>query len=199
MISLKIITFVLISSLLKESTQSHWRGGAIYWAPSNPSVKFPINDTDVLITQRYANRLYYDDESCASPYDIGKSIIIQNNGALYSQNGPSWVVSTASICKDYSIENNWQGGERTTLRRVITTETIHARFQDGCWVNGIFLTNSTNLGCDWFYDIFIDLKQRNDTGKINSSPQTTAGFPIFLSTNCSGLQQSYVTQDQNLK
>ena len=36
------------------------------------------------------------------------------------------------------------------------------------------------------------MKQRSDTGKINSSPQTTADFPIFLSTDCSGLQQSYV-------
>ena len=193
MISLKIMSFIFISLLLKESTQSHWRGGAIYWAPSNPSVQFPISNTDVLITQRYASELNYDAQPCSSPTDIGSSKITTGNAALESENGPNWKVSTFTICKDYSIENNWQGGERTALQNVITTETIHARFVDGCWSNDIFLTPSTNLNsCDWFYDIYIDLKQRSDTGKINSSPQTTADFPIFLSTDCSGLQQAYV-------
>ena len=40
----------------------------------------------------------------------------------------------------------------------------------------------------WCYGdrVYFDLKQRIDMGKINSSPQTTTGYPLYLSTNCEG-------------
>ena len=193
MFSLKSITFIFLS-LLKETTQSHWKGDVIYWQPVDPSVSFPITETNVRITQRYASNLYYDSDICASQADLGQSLINYDNGYLESQNGPYWETSTTVVCKEYNFENNWQGGERVSNKIVSTTETIHARYQNGDWISGIHLTPSTDLGNrDWFYDVYIDLKRRGDTGKINSSPQTTAGYPIYLSTNCEGgLVQRYV-------
>ena len=80
-------------------TRSHWKGGVIYWQPTDPSVSFPITEANVRITQRYASILYYDWDSCASPDDIDQSLINYDYGYLESQNGPDWATSTTVVCK----------------------------------------------------------------------------------------------------
>jgi hypothetical protein len=100
-------------------------------------------------------------------------------------------MSAEVYCYDYNVAENWQAGDRTQIQEITTNEPVRARFLDCCWISPIILTPDTTRQ-SYFFEVTIDLKQRTDTGKINSSPFVNLTTPIFkFSTNCSGVNQSF--------
>ena len=190
------IKFIFIFVLLKESSQSHWRGGVVTWAPVNNAAQFPIASTDVIITQHYFDRYgFSNDDSCASPQDITNQNLVNKaaNGPLKSTSGPEWNISAQVFCYSYSVEDNWQSGKRNQTQNIITTAPVTALFTDSAWISGIILTpDTTTSDQSYFFELIIDLRQRTDTGKINTSPsvrlQTST---IKLSTACGSQIQSF--------
>jgi len=190
------LCFLFSLLLINETNQSHWRGGTISWAPVDKSVIFPITSTNVYIRQRYFDLLGYSfDDSCKTPGDIASGTNIVNKNRPYfleSQNGPSWKMSTEVYCYDYNVTENWQAGDRTQTQYIITSKPVNAIYEDGNWIANIILTPDTNSSL-FFFEVKIDLKQRSDTGKINSSPFVNLKTStIRLSNNCAGINQTYV-------
>jgi hypothetical protein len=180
--------------IVRETNQSHWFGGVISWAPVDKSVVFPINSTNVNIRQRYFDRLGYgSDDRCQSESDIATGTNKVNKGSFFltSLNGPSWQMSAEVYCYDYNVADNWQAGDRTQIQEITTNEPVNAKFEAGDWISPIILTPDTQ-SANYFFEVTLDLKQRNDTGKINSSPFVNLKTSTFkLSNNCFGANQSF--------
>jgi hypothetical protein len=191
----KMLCFLFLLLIVNETNQSHWRGGTISWTPVDKSVTFPINSTNVSIRQRYFDRLGYGgDDSCQTPGDIatGTNIVNKLTNNLISLNGPSWQMSAQVYCYDYNLTDNWQAGDRTQIQEITTSEPVNVKFQDGDWIDNIILTPDTQ-SANYFFELTIDLKQRSDTGKINSSPFVNLTTSLIrLSNNCAGINQTYV-------
>ena len=92
---------------------SHFRGGYISWAPVNPSVTFPVDKVDVLITTRFYWIMDGADGQCSSNADIAAQNLIGDTDFIYSENGDSWSVSTRTKCSDFSVSDGWSGGIRS--------------------------------------------------------------------------------------
>jgi hypothetical protein len=191
-----LVKFIYFLVFLKESHQSHWRGGFITWAPVNNAVQFPISTTEVVITQQYFDKYGYgDDDKCASPEDIANKNLINkaSGGLLKSTSGPDWSISTQVYCYSYSMENDWQSGRRDQTQEIITDTPVSALFNDAAWLSGVILTPDTDLGNNsYFFELIIDLKKRTDTGKINTSPSVNlTSSTLKLSNNCGDFKQSF--------
>ena len=189
MLARKINCFIiLVLVYLKESDQSHWRGGFITWSPVDNSVGIPMNATNVSIVQKYFYKLDYDyDDSCSTPEDIAAGDHLINkysNSFLTSENGPSWSLNVSVYCSGYNIEKNWKAGSKIDTQEIITLEPVNALYMDCCWMTGIILPPNTDSTI-WSFEVTIDLKQREDTGKINSSPTIElADSTVYLVRNC---------------
>jgi hypothetical protein len=179
---------ILVLVYLKESNQSHWRGGFITWSPVNNSIDFPVNVTNVSITQKYFYRLDYDyEDGCSTPEDIAAGDHLINKYSysfLSSQNGPSWDMAVSVYCSNYSIEKDWKTGVRIETQEIITLEPVYALYMDCCWVTDIILPPNADTAI-WSFEVTFDLKQRDDTGRINSSPMIDlADSTLYLEANC---------------
>ena len=81
------------------------------------------------------------------------------------------------VCTDYSFSGNWEYGQRTLRFSFPNATRITLSAKGCCWV-------SPYLSSSW--DIFtsIDLTVRQDTGKINSSPQARFLPVIQIQEGC---------------
>ena len=179
--SLAFIFLALIA--FKQSSASHFRGGAITWAPVNPNIAFPVSQVEVYITTRFFWKLV--STQCDSSACIAAGNLIGDNASISPYNGNSWSITSQTRCYDYSTADQWMAGVFTQKVNVTTSMAVGASFASCCWVTGIkSVSGSTN----WNLTFVIDLKQRADTHRINSSPTTTINPYIKLSTGCSNNQ-----------
>lgn len=75
----------------------------------------------------------------------------------------------------------WSSGKRTQSVSVSTSLEITGSYAACCWAIGINSVSGTNL---WNFEFKMNLNQRNDTMKINSSPVTNMISYVKLSTGC---------------
>ena len=177
------LTLVFVFIALKQGETSHFRGGTISWAPVNPNITFPVSQVEVYITTRFFWKLV--STQCDSSACITAGNPIGDNGTISPYNGNPWSIDAQTKCYGYSIQDQWMEGVNTQKVNVTTAMAVSASFASCCWVTGITsVSGSTN----WNLTFVIDLKQRTDTNRINSSPTTTITPYIKLSTGCSNNQ-----------
>ena len=177
MFYLDFIIFSLI--LLDKNDAAHFRGGSISWAPENASISFPVSVVNVQITTRlfYAYKRF----SCNTAAQVAASTLMGDVDTIDSTSGPSWSISAQTYCFSFNSAENWQGGKRTQTVGITTSSQVSGTYSSSAWVAGIIsLTNSVY----WSLDFTIDVRQRADTKKINSSPYTTSLSTMQMGVNC---------------
>jgi len=156
---------------------SHFRGGLVTWKPVNSSVEFPVDTVEVLITARFYWRIDYSAETYCDENSIKNKKLIGDYGNFYSSDGV-WNFDTLVYCTDYSMVDSWSGGERTQIVKVSTLYPVSATYSSCCW---IYLNAG---GGSWIVKVNMDLKKRDDTKQINSSPITSMPPIVRLTKNC---------------
>jgi hypothetical protein len=177
------VTILFVVLLLKGPSPSdgaHFRGGTISWAPVNPSISFPVSSVSVQITSRFF--YIYNRFSCNSAADVAAANIMGDTSKnIVSTSGPSWSISPQTYCKAFSVADDWQMGQRTQTVSITTSSQVSGTYSSSAWIAGIIsLTNSTA----WDLPFTIDVRQRADTQKINSSPYTTSLATMNMGVNC---------------
>ncbi|XP_062601357.1 sushi, nidogen and EGF-like domain-containing protein 1, partial [Saccostrea cucullata] len=79
-----------------------------------------------------------------------------------------------NICTGASVSGNWEQGERTFTYTFPGPGPFKVEFTGGAWV-----TLSNRAGGSWSIGTIVNLKQRSDTHKPNTSPITT-GKPMYI-------------------
>ena len=172
-----IVVFILFL-VLSHSHQSHFRGGSISWKPVNPNISFPVSSVSVYITTRLC--YIYNRFSCNTASDIG-TLMGDATPNIISTSGPIWFISAQTYCDSFDATESWQCGLRTQTATITTSQQVTGTYKSSAWVSGIIsLTNSAT----WIMDFSIDVRQRNDTYKVNSAPYTTSLSYMQLSANC---------------
>ena len=178
-----IALFVLIEN--NQVKSSHFRGGTISWAPINPSITFPVASVQVNITMRFFWNLYSSVVGfvnvCNTPALITSGNLFGDTTNLKSLNGPYWSMDSRGNCYAYDTVNGWQAHRRSQTQSIITSSQVNAMWSNGDWITGVNNINSTTK---WYMVVMIDLSQRADTGKINTSPVTSMVPYVIIAANC---------------
>jgi hypothetical protein len=180
-----IIQVVALFFLLTKNDKvesSHFRGGTISWAPIDSSVTFPVASVQVNITMRFfwnLNAVFIN--VCNTPALVASGNLFGDTGNLNSLNGPYWSLDSRANCYAYDTVNAWQAQRRSQTQSVITTSQVTAMWKGNAWINGVNNINSTSY---WYLVVMMDLSQRVDTGKINTSPVTSMIPYVIIAANC---------------
>jgi hypothetical protein len=181
---LQIDLTILIVLLIGPSDGAHFRGGTISWVPANPSISFPVSTVGVQITSRFY--FTYNTYACNTAADVAAANLI-NSGSIASTSGPTWSISASVNCKGFSVADGWQEGQLTQTVSITTAYQVSGSYAGSAWISP--LTSLTN-SASWNMVFKIDVRQRADTKKINSSPYTTSSSTVKMGINCP-LNQSF--------
>ncbi|XP_048590560.1 uncharacterized protein LOC116611783 isoform X3 [Nematostella vectensis] len=164
--------------LISAVSSSHFRGAMISWKPANAS---DITDKTVTIITRIAWRRSYSGCGC-DQNTIASGNLIGPSGSLTCRFGCSGSVGSMRFkCTDYSEQEDWTSGQTIydyTFPSSTNPPLFQASFAGGDWISLV------TGGGSWEVRAYFNLTKRNDTGVVNSSPNTAMSPIVQLKHGC---------------
>ncbi|RNA15393.1 integrin beta A, partial [Brachionus plicatilis] len=157
---MKSLTILVTLSMLNTFGYcSHFYGGSISWKATNPDA---ISNIDVLIQWRFFWRSTMSANHRCDDTKILNGNLIGDTGAINCVTGctpTTFNIDSKVICSDYSLSNDWSGGQRSTLVTFVSPVYTEGTFTGGAW-----LTLNTGGG-SWELRFKMNLTKRDDTLK----------------------------------
>ena len=172
---------ILLVTCMKQCESNHFRGGSISWAPVDAGVTFPASQVEVSVTTRFFWEITSFSTLCDSSASVAAGALFGDNSFINPNNGDPWSLSTLTNCFAFNADDKWSEGVRTQKVYITTTEAISASFASCCWITGIVSVSGRDT---WNLTFVMDLRQRADTNRVNSSPTTDIVPFVKLSTGC---------------
>ncbi|RNA31229.1 integrin beta A, partial [Brachionus plicatilis] len=150
---------ILLALLISLGDCSHFYGGSITWKATNPNA---ISNIDVLIQWRFFWRSSTSASHRCDDTKILNGNLIGDNGAINCVTGctpTTFGIDSKVICSDYSLSNDWSGGQRSTL-----VTFLNPIFAEGIFSGNAWLTLNTGGG-SWELRFKMNLTKRDDTLK----------------------------------
>ena len=167
-----VLSFKIIS-LINFDRHDHFMGGVITWRPLNASISFPIARTQVLMTTRFFWCACFNSTclclNCNTNEAVVNNYTLNYGGfsAINSISSESIPIDGTTYCCDFNITDNWSIGSRVEVLDMATLGDYTGSYSTCCWVS----SNTYAFSSGWSMMFKINLSQRNDTGRINSSPE----------------------------
>lgn len=165
--------FFITWILLQCTEGSHFRGGILMWKPTK-------NENEVLVTFRMAWRRSYSGVTMCNKTTIENGDVIAALGDVMCfdcSSSPSIISDVGIVCTDFSVQEDWTQGERSFVH-TLHNKSVQFGFSGGDWISLL------SGGGSWEMRTTVDLNQRRDTGKINSSPVSAMPPTIRLQQGC---------------
>ena len=185
---MKLIT-LLILICVKLTNERHFKGGSMSYKPIQKMDKSFLVEVETHFSwlrsngpSFYCNQTMVDSSSvelgekfsilCSQGCDKTRQTLFDLKNNLFT---------TSTFCMSWSIDDDWSLGAKKTQLFLPAARNLELSFASNAWIalaqNGLHSANPASAS-NFELRLSLNLLERNDTGKINSSP-TTLVPPVF--------------------
>ena len=151
-----LLYFLVILSSVRGA---HFRGGSITWSAVQPTSP---NSTNITVEIKQIYSWSYTRYPCNTTIgDLSYVVCISINCSNYANTS----VNTQTPCYSSDINFDVSTGHKSTIIYLNAGSRFVIAFQSNAWFTLVSSSSSS-----WSITTLIDLRIRNDTGRINSSP-----------------------------
>ncbi|RNA31227.1 integrin beta A [Brachionus plicatilis] len=182
--------FLILISLgifLGSGNCTHFYGGSITWKAMDPN---RINDVGALIQWRFFWRSTFSANHFCNDTKIVNGDLIGDSGFINCEVGCSpttFRIDSKVTCSDYSLSDNWSGGQRSTQISFPNQTYIEGVFKGSAWLKLV------TGGGSWELRFRMNLIQRADTRKINTPPTCLVKPITIMRAGCENTLKIFTT------
>lgn len=165
-------SFFFLITIFEFATASHFRGGSISWRP--------ISDNNSTVTVEFRAywswRRSFSSQTFCNATTISSGVLMGINENIVCRIGCAKagdiIGTTLMKCIAFDANEDWLRGESIFNYTIPKTSDYEASYIGSAWIG----LNSG--GGNWEVRTMLDVTNRNDTGKINTSPITQV--PLYI-------------------
>ncbi|KAL3883750.1 hypothetical protein ACJMK2_029984 [Sinanodonta woodiana] len=162
----KLLALILVCLILLPICRStHFRGAIFMWKPTGNHMEIEI---DFRISWRRSDT-FCDESTIASR----RYLLNRNSFLVCHKNCMGLMDYLTFYCTDFSSEDDWTSGKRSFR---YTFPSNHINFEFG-FSGGNWISLVTGVDKRWSFSVRVDLANRSDKRRANSSPRTDM-FPL---------------------